>query len=63
MLLLSLGPQAISALLWHGAPHRFAGPDLAWLLFAPDMSSGDGEGTSVRYDSEKNIFLNNDLSG
>ncbi len=41
MLLLSLGPEAVAALLCagEGARHEgpFAGPDLAWLLFGPEM--------------------------
>ncbi len=37
MLLLSLGPDAIAALLSNNQPRAFAGPDLAWLLFGPDL--------------------------
>jgi hypothetical protein len=41
MLLLSLGPEAVAALLCAGEGERregpFAGPDLAWLLFGPEM--------------------------
>lgn len=41
MLLLSLGSETLVALLCDGEGARragpFAGPDLAWLLFGPDM--------------------------
>lgn len=44
MLLLSLGPEAVAALLRGGENARhngpFSGPDLAWLLFGPDMGGG-----------------------
>ena len=36
MLLLSLGPELIAALLHGEAPRDFAGPDLSWLLFGPE---------------------------
>ena len=38
MLLLSLGPEILAALLHGGAPRDFSGPDLSWLLFGPDLS-------------------------
>jgi hypothetical protein len=45
MLLLSLGSETIAALLHAGeGPRRegpFAGPDLAWLLFGPDMKDAE----------------------
>ncbi len=47
MLLLSLGPDAIAALLSNNQPRAFAGPDLAWLLFGPDLVSGRGDGHAV----------------
>ncbi len=37
MLLLSLGPGLVSALLHGEAPRGFDGPDLSWLLFGPDI--------------------------
>lgn len=67
MLLLSLGPKAVSALLWHGAPPRFAGPDLAWLLARPDVATSaaeaGGSGADMRYGICENILSINDLTG
>ena len=36
MLLLSLGPDALIALMRSGDTRGFSGPDLSWLLFGPD---------------------------
>lgn len=36
MLLLSLGPDALIALMRSGDTREFSGPDLSWLLFGPD---------------------------
>lgn len=47
MLLLSLGPDALIALLRSGDARGFDGPDLSWLLFAPDfagMQTEDSQG-------------------
>ena len=41
MLLLSLGPEAITALLRGEGRREFSGPDLSWLLFGPDTDFGD----------------------
>lgn len=45
MLLLSLGSETIAALLHAGEGARregaFAGPDLAWLLFGPEMKDAE----------------------
>jgi hypothetical protein len=39
MLLLSLGPQVIAALLAGPSPRDISGPDLSWLLFGPEMTA------------------------
>ncbi len=39
MLLLSLGPDLLAALLNGSAPRDFNGPDLSWLLFGPDLAA------------------------
>lgn len=36
MLLLSLGPEVLIALMRSGDTRGFSGPDLSWLLFGPD---------------------------
>ena len=43
MLLLSLGPDALIALLRSGSTNGFSGPDLSWLLFAPDFAGPQTE--------------------
>lgn len=39
MVLLSLGPEAIAALLRGEGRREFSGPDLSWLLFGPDTDA------------------------
>ncbi len=41
MLLLSLGPEVIAALLRGEGRREFSGPDLSWLLFGPDTECGE----------------------
>lgn len=52
MLLLSLGAETITVLLHAGEGQRrdgpFAGPDLAWLLFGPDMPAGPAKVEQAR---------------
>ena len=43
MLLLSLGPDALIALMRSGNTRGFSGPDLSWLLFGPEAFGGSGE--------------------
>ncbi len=50
MLLLSLGPDAIAALLSNSQPRAFAGPDLAWLLFGPDMMGRDSDHVVTQFE-------------
>jgi hypothetical protein len=41
MLLRSLGPEAIAALLRGEGRREFSGPDLSWLLFGPDTDPAE----------------------
>ena len=40
-------PDAIAALLSNNQPRTFAGPDLAWLLFEPDLMTGRTDDVAV----------------
>ena len=64
MVLLSLGPEVITALLWHGAPPRFGGPDLTWLLYGPEkiVESLASPG-NMRYEEKENDFPINGITG
>ncbi len=43
MLLLSLGPEALIALMRSGDARGFSGPDLSWLLFGPETFGMAGD--------------------
>ncbi len=53
MLLLSLGSEAIAALLCQGRAGAFSGPDLVWLLHGPDMAPAAASGCDAVMASEK----------
>ncbi len=64
MLLLGLGPEVITALLWHGAPPRFGGPDLAWLLYGPEKVAGPAATAGeMRYEEGENNLPINGIIG
>lgn len=48
MLLLSLGPDLLAALMRCAAPPGPVQPDLSWLLFGPDMAAPVATAVEIR---------------
>ena len=57
MLLLNLGPVALIALLRSGDGRGFTGPDLSWLLFAPDFAGTQAEDSQGQEATRRNLSL------